>query len=82
MAQKKGGLGRGLESLFEETARDVGREVSTLPMRDIEPDKDQPRKDFSEEPLSELAASITEHGVLQPITVRPCNSGGYKIIAG
>nr|WP_317407598.1 ParB/RepB/Spo0J family partition protein [Fournierella massiliensis] len=82
MAQKKGGLGRGLESLFEETARDVGREVSTLPLRDIEPDKDQPRKDFSEEPLSELAASITEHGVLQPITVRPCNSGGYKIIAG
>ena len=59
MAQKKGGLGRGLESLFEETARDVGREVSTLPLRDIEPDKDQPRKDFSEEPLSELAASIT-----------------------
>ena len=82
MAQKKGGLGRGLESLFEETARDVGREVSTLPLRDIEPDKEQPRKDFSEEPLSELAASITEHGVLQPITVRPCNSGGYKIIAG
>ena len=51
MAQKKGGLGRGLESLFEETARDVGREVSTLPLRDIEPDKEQPRKDFSEEPL-------------------------------
>ena len=82
MAHKKGGLGRGLESLFEESARDVGRDVSTLPLREIEPDKDQPRKDFSEEPLSELAASIAEHGVLQPITVRPCTTGGYKIIAG
>ena len=82
MAQKKGGLGRGLESLFEETARDVGRDVSTLPLRDIEPDKEQPRKDFADEPLSELAASIAEHGVLQPITVRPCTNGGYKIIAG
>lgn len=82
MAQKKGGLGRGLESLFEETARDVGRDVNTLPLRDIEPDKQQPRKDFADEPLSELAASISEHGVLQPITVRPCTNGGYKIIAG
>ena len=82
MAQKKGGLGRGLESLFEETVRDVGNDVMTLPLRDIEPDKEQPRKDFAEEPLNELAASIAEHGVLQPITVRPCATGGYKIIAG
>ncbi|WP_395150312.1 ParB/RepB/Spo0J family partition protein [uncultured Allofournierella sp.] len=82
MAVKKGGLGRGLESLFEETVRDVGNDVMTLPLRDIEPDKEQPRKDFAEEPLNELAASIAEHGVLQPITVRPCATGGYKIIAG
>ena len=83
MAPKKGGLGRGLESLFEETARDVGGGgVETLPLREIEPDKDQPRKSFSDESLAELAASITEHGVLQPITVRSAPSGGYKIIAG
>ena len=71
-----------MESLFEETARDVGSDVTTLPLRDIEPDKNQPRKDFSEQPLGELAASIEEHGVLQPITVRPFATGGYKIIAG
>lgn len=83
MAMKKGGLGRGLESLFEEATRDVGSDVTTLPLRDIEPDKEQPRKDFAEEPLNELAASIAEHGVLQPITVRSCaTTGGYKIIAG
>lgn len=82
MAMKKGGLGRGLESLFEEAARDVGSDVATLPLRDIEPDKHQPRKDFAEEPLNELAASIAEHGVIQPITVRPCATGEYKIIAG
>lgn len=83
MAPKKGGLGRGLESLFEETARDVGGGgAQTLPLREIEPDKDQPRKAFSDESLAELAASITEHGVLQPITVRSAPSGGYKIIAG
>lgn len=82
MAMKKGGLGRGLESLFEEAARDVGSDVATLPLRDIEPDKHQPRKDFSEEPLNELAASIAEHGVIQPITVRPCATGEYKIVAG
>lgn len=83
MAPKKGGLGRGLESLFEETTRDVGGGgVQTLPLREIEPDKDQPRKAFSDDSLAELAASITEHGVLQPITVRSAPSGGYKIIAG
>ena len=60
MAPKKGGLGRGLESLFEETARDVGGGgVETLPLREIEPDKDQPRKSLSDESLAELAASIT-----------------------
>lgn len=82
MAPKKGGLGRGLESLFEETTRDVGASPTTLPLRDIEPDKDQPRKDFDDEALAELAASITEHGLLQPIAVRSVVGGGYRIIAG
>ncbi|HJA25758.1 MAG TPA: ParB/RepB/Spo0J family partition protein [Candidatus Fournierella merdigallinarum] len=82
MAVKKGGLGRGLESLFEDAARDVGGAVSTLPLREIEPDKNQPRKDFDEQALSELADSIARHGLLQPIAVRATAGGAYKIIAG
>ena len=82
MAVKKGGLGRGLESLFEDAARDGGGPVSTLPLREIEPDKDQPRKDFDEQALSELADSIARHGLLQPIAVRAAAGGAYKIIAG
>ena len=87
MAKNKGGLGRGLDSLFADTLpeneSESGGEVTTLPLRDIEPDKDQPRKAFEEESLTELAASITEHGLLQPIAVRPKPLGaGYVIIAG
>ena len=87
MAKNKGGLGRGLDSLFADTLpeneSESGGEVTTLPLRDIEPDKDQPRKAFEEESLTELAASITEHGLLQPIAVRPKPLGaGYIIIAG
>ncbi len=82
MAVKKGGLGRGLESLFEDAARDVGGPVSTLPLREIDPDKDQPRKDFDEQALAELADSIARHGLLQPIAVRAAAGGAYKIIAG
>ena len=87
MAKNKGGLGRGLDSLFADTLpeneSESGGEVTTLPLRDIEPDKDQPRKAFEEESLTELAASITEHGLLQAISVRPKPLGaGYVIIAG
>lgn len=82
MAQKRGGLGRGLESLFEETARDVGSAPTTLPLREIEPDKNQPRKVFDDTALGELADSIAQHGLLQPIAVRASVDGGYKIIAG
>ncbi|MBQ8647873.1 MAG: ParB/RepB/Spo0J family partition protein [Oscillospiraceae bacterium] len=86
MAKNKGGLGRGLDSLFVDTlpaADESSGEVSTLPLRDIEPDKEQPRKVFEDEALAELAASIAEHGVLQPIAVRPKALGaGYTIIAG
>ena len=82
MAVKKGGLGRGLESLFEDAALDGGGPGSTLPLREIEPDKDQPRKDFDEQALSELADSIARHGLLQPIAVRAAAGGAYKIIAG
>ncbi|MEG0166961.1 MAG: ParB/RepB/Spo0J family partition protein [Ruthenibacterium sp.] len=81
---KKGGLGKGLGSLFEETAGSAvgGDGVTMLRLAEIEPDKDQPRKKFDDAALSELAASIMEHGVLQPIMVRPVPAGGYKIVAG
>lgn len=86
MATKKRGLGRGLDSLFADTgggaAAEQTNDVSTLPLREIEPDKDQPRKNFNNEALAELAKSIEEHGVLQPILVRPNPAGGYRILAG
>lgn len=81
MAVKKGGLGRGLEALFSENATDEGK-ISELDISEIEPNKEQPRKDFDEEALAELADSIEKHGLLQPIVVRPRVSGRYEIIAG
>ena len=81
MAAKKGGLGRGLDSLFEENATENGG-VVTLNINDIEPNRNQPRKDFDETALAELADSITNHGLLQPIVVRPNLDGTYMIIAG
>lgn len=82
-ARPKGGLGKGLGSLFEETAAASGQQsVTTLPLRDVEPDKEQPRRAFDEETIAELAASIGEHGLLQPIAVRPMPGGSYRIIAG
>lgn len=78
MAKKKlGGLGKGLDTLFadlpETTGDDAG--VSTLPLREIEPDPEQPRKHFDQDALNQLAASITENGLLQPIAVH-CRLGG------
>lgn len=86
MAKKKmGGLGKGLDLLFadlpETTADDAA--ASTLPLREIEPDPAQPRKKFDDDALNQLADSITENGLLQPIAVRPKKLGtGYIIIAG
>lgn len=81
MAAKKGGLGRGLEALFSENATDEGM-LSELDISEIEPNREQPRKDFDEEALAELADSIEKHGLLQPIVVRPRANGRYEIIAG
>ena len=84
MAKGRGGLGRGLESLFEDAAPSFESDtrIETLPLREIEPDPSQPRKTFDDETLAELSASIAEHGLLQPIAVRPKPSGGYLIVAG
>lgn len=82
MAQKKGGLGKGLELLFAENALEDAGKAVTLPIGEIEPNRDQPRKAFDDAALAELSASIAQHGVLQPLLVRPMSGGGYQIVAG
>ena len=78
------GLGRGLGALLGDFG-DEPQENSPyklLPIYKVEPNPDQPRRDFDEEELRELADSIAEHGVIQPLTVRELPSGYYQIIAG
>lgn len=83
MAKKLGGLGRGLDSLFADNSVDeLNPSVNKLRIMEIEPNREQPRKDFDEKSLSELAESIEQHGVLQPLVVRPLTNGGYQLVAG
>ena len=82
MAAKKGGLGRGLDALFAENAVEEQGKTVSLRISDIEPNREQPRKVFDEAALSDLAESIAQHGVLQPLLVRPLPSGGYQLVAG
>ena len=79
---KKGGLGKGLDALFMDNETVDSGGVVTLRLSQIEPNRDQPRKIFSEEALNELADSIREHGVLQPLLVRPLPRGSYQLVAG
>jgi ParB family transcriptional regulator, chromosome partitioning protein len=92
--RKKMGLGRGLDALLGEALRgdvapqpasfsgpSVGSGIATLPVGDIHPNPDQPRRHFAEEKLVELAASIAKHGIIQPIIVRAFN-GSFQIVAG
>ena len=85
MAEKtqKRGLGTGLGALFGEDnlAEDLNS-VSSLPIEKVEPRNDQPRSVFDQESLAELAESIRQYGLIQPITVRKLPSGYYQIIAG
>lgn len=85
MPPKKGGLGRGMDALFvdnsvEELADE--KNIITLRLNDIEPNKHQPRQYFDDEALYELSESIKEHGVLQPLIVRPFPDGTYQLVAG
>ena len=82
MAAKQRGLGRGLDSLFEQNTVDEQEKVISLRLTEIVPNREQPRKQFDEEGISELAASITQHGLLQPLTVRPLADGTYQLVAG
>lgn len=79
---KKGGLGKGLEAIFAENDTEDERAAVTLRTDELEPNRNQPRRSFSEESLAELADSIAQHGVLQPLLVRPIPGGGYQIVAG
>ena len=82
---KKKGLGKGLDALFDENTIELepaAQEKATLRLSQIEPDKNQPRKVFEKEALEQLAASIREHGLIQPIIVAPHGEGRYRIIAG
>ncbi|MCX7614645.1 MAG: ParB/RepB/Spo0J family partition protein [Clostridiales bacterium] len=77
------GLGRGLDALFgSSAAADQSQGPGTIPIMQIEPNSTQPRKNFSEDSLSELSESIKQNGVISPITVRRLSSGQYQIIAG
>lgn len=85
--KKNSGLGRGLDAIFLENTVDEGgkigdHSISMLPLSQIDPKSDQPRKNFDKEALDELANSIAENGLLQPIIVREYLGGRYQIIAG
>ena len=90
MAKK--GLGRGLDALFGETkaeeiiapptAKAEEGSVQSLKISEVEPNRAQPRKDFDDEALTELADSIREHGVITPIIVKKAQNGFYTIVAG
>lgn len=82
MSVKKGGLGRGLDAIFMDNESEDRNSTVKLKLSDIEPNRNQPRKEFNEEALAELADSISQHGVLQPLLVRPLPDGGYQIVAG
>jgi len=82
MALKKGGLGKGLEAIFAENDTENRNATITLKVGEIEPNRAQPRKEFNDAALAELADSIQQHGVLQPLLVRPLFGGGYQIVAG
>ena len=86
MAKKNGGLGRGLDAIFLnnsfEDAAERENQVSSLRISLVDPKSDQPRRYFDKEALEELAESIKENGLLQPILVREYAEGRYQIIAG
>ena len=85
MSKARSGLGRGLGALLGDTVAEEqtgGSAVTVLPLQKVEPNPLQPRKEFDPEALQTLADSIAEHGMIQPLTVRPGSDGYYQIIAG
>ena len=82
MSKKFGGLGKRLDTIFAENETEDSNSSVMLKISEIEPNRSQPRKDFDENSLSDLAQSISQHGLLQPLLVRPLPIGGYQIVAG
>ena len=83
MALKEKGMGKGLGALLgDDFSADFSAPASTIPLSQIESCRAQPRKSFDQEKLEELADSIRQHGVIQPLTVRKLSSGYHQIIAG
>ena len=82
MSKKFGGLGKGLDTIFAENETEDSNSSVMLKISEIEPNRSQPRRDFDENSLSDLAQSISQHGLLQPLLVRPLPIGGYQIVAG
>ena len=82
MANRKGGLGKGLDSLFMDNIAEESESTRTLRISELEPNRDQPRKEFDPAALAELADSIAAVGIIQPLIVRPIVGGGYQIVAG
>lgn len=84
MAMKKGGLGKGIDALIYSNSIDSADSANAvkLPVSEIEPNHEQPRKTFEDEALQELSDSIKEHGILQPLLVRPMADGSYRLVAG
>lgn len=80
----KKGLGRGLDSLLIDNSIETADDspMKMLHTADVEPNRDQPRKHFDKEKLDELANSLAEHGLVQPIVVRQMDNGRYQIISG
>ena len=81
MAMKKG-LGRGLDDLFGQNTADENNGAIMLKISEIEPNRMQPRQAFDDASIAELAESISQHGVIQPLIVRPQIGGTYQIVAG
>ena len=80
---EKRGLGTGLDALFGPDLQGLQeKQIQTLPLSRIEPRQDQPRDQFDEDRLQDLAASIARHGMIQPVIVRRLPNGDYQIIAG
>lgn len=80
---KKGGLGTGLDALFQDNSPiESEKSIITLSVNEVEPNREQPRKEFDEKALAELSKSIEKNGVIQPILVRPVTGGAYQIVAG
>ena len=82
VAAKKKGLGRGLDALLPEADELLPNVVQEIPVGDIDPNTEQPRRSFPEEAMTQLSASVKEQGILQPLLVVEQPGGRYRIVAG